>query len=353
MRETSEWLDRGLRAVLGLPGLALETLDGRRVHPDTEAAEQVFPSIRREARHPEAYLALEAGLHYHHHGERLLAYQHRGRTAFGVGGLNVPPEDREAVLRSFSDDTSRAGMVRQLMFPLRSEELASARSAGFAPVQVGVEGWLALPTLTFAGKRFATVRQMRNRARRRGVRWQEVRPESCRTELEAIHDAWLASKRPSWRMKLLVGSPSLEQPFDRRYVVARTSDRIEAFVTVLPGAAGEWGIDVMCRRPDAVAGAMDGLVAHVAELLRAEGQARLSLGACPMAGIPAEGPYPLLRGVFRALYGSTLGNRLFGFRSLYRFKQKFRPSWQPVFFAAAPHLGVLALYRGCRMWGLY
>ncbi|MCA9572677.1 MAG: hypothetical protein KC656_32785, partial [Myxococcales bacterium] len=76
-------------------------------------------------------------------------------------------------------------------------------------------------------------------------------------------------------------------------------------------------------------------------------------GACPMAGVPFDPRRPVLTAIFRLLYGTWLGNRVFGFRNLVRFKDKLAPRWEPVHFAARPGLGAWALYQGCRMWGLY
>ncbi len=217
---------------------------------------------------------------------------------------------------------------------------------------MGVEARLALAGLDFRGKRYETVRQLRNRARRRGVVAMEIPRGSHSEELESLHAAWLESKRPSWRMKLLVGSPGTERPFHRRYFVARTADRIEAFATLLPGAPGTWGLDVVCRRPDAVAGSVERMLLHAIGTLQLEGATELSLGPCPMARVPTRGDRVVLRWLFRWLFASRLGNHVFGFRNLYRFKEKFRPRWEPVYFAARPRLSAIALYRGCRMWGL-
>jgi lysylphosphatidylglycerol synthetase-like protein (DUF2156 family) len=334
----------------------LERLDGG--EPETQlerAPEDVFPRVRATAAHPEAYLALEPGLHYVERGELVLAWQRRGRTAFGVGGVNAPEGLQEPLLRGFREETLGRGVVRQLLFPLRAHEREAALAAGFQSLQVGVEAWLDLPDLHFRGNRFENVRQMRNRARRRGVavRERDVTQPALRAELAALHDAWLESKRPSWRMKLLVGSPALEQPFDRRYFVAETDGRVEGFVTVVPADDGRWGVDVMCRRPDAVPGTMELMLVEVVAALRGEGARALSLGPCPMAGVARDGAYPLLRWIFDLLFRSQLGNRIFGFRALYAFKSKFRPRWEPVYLAASPSLGWVTLYRGCRMWGLY
>jgi lysylphosphatidylglycerol synthetase-like protein (DUF2156 family) len=97
---------------------------------------------------------------------------------------------------------------------------------------------------------------------------------------------------------------------------------------------------------------MDHLLATAAERLRDEGATTLSLGACPMAGIPHTDRGWLPR-LFRLLYASRAGNRLFGFQSLHHFKAKFRPRWEPLYLAASPRPGAWSLYVGCRMWGLY
>lgn len=353
MSVLAEPLDRLLRALMRVPGAVLDVVDGRVVVPEGPGPVDVYDDVRATARHPESRLALEPDLHYTRNGRQVLAWQHRGRTSFAVGGLNADPAQRDSLLRVHLVQTARLGIARQLLFPVRADELDAVRARGFSAVRVGVEAVVDLDDFTLRGGRFADVRQMVRRATRRGVWTEEVSPAQHADELHRIHADWLHSKRPSWRMKLLVGSPSLDRPFDRRYVIARTERRIEAFCTLLPSRPGVWGLDVMCRRPDAVAGSMERLLSDVALQLREEGASTLSLGANPMAGVPRGGDHPLLHGIFRLLYHNPLGDRVFGFRRLHQFKSKFRPREEPLWFAARPGLGVMALYRGCRMWGLY
>ena len=316
--------------------------------------ERLFVRVQRSARHPESRLALEPEMHHvvvdTTETELVLAYQLRGRTAFAVGGLNAPPQHRTKLLRAY---TALPGVRRSLLFPLRKRELPAAIATGFSPIQVGVEAVLDLPDLTFKGGAFRTVRNMRNRATRRGAVIREVDPRAHRDELERVHATWLQGKRPSWRMKLLVGSPCLENPHDRRFLAAFVEQRLVAYITLLPGGPGQWGLDIMAQTPDAPSGTMDLLLASATELLGGEGAKTLSLGACPMAGVPLTGKGWLMRRIFYVLYYSSVGNRLFGFRRLHHFKNKFRPRWVPVYLAASPRLGVWTLYLGCRMWGLY
>jgi len=344
--------DRWLRRALAAPGWLLDKVEPLPSPPERGALapSAVYERVRSTARWPEAHLALEPDLHYHLLNGDVLAYQVRRGTAFAIGGLNSA--DPAALLGSFAAEARQRGLRRLLVFPVRAQERAAAATAGFHSVQVGVEAWLDLADLTFRGRAYESVRQMRNRAARKGVvvAMGGV-PEEGADELQQIHGAWLASKRPAWRMKLLVGSPGLQAPFDRRYVVARSDHRVEAFLTLIPGASGQWGVDVMCRRPDAIAGVVEAMIVHSVEALRSEGAHTLSLGPCPMAGVDAG--ERRLETVFRGLYQSGVGNRVFGFQSLHRFKQKFRPRWEPVYFASSPRLGLFSLYAGCRMWGLY
>ena len=86
--------------------------------------------------------------------------------------------------------------------------------------------------------------------------------------------------------------------------------------------------------------------------LRSEGVTTLSLGPCPMAGLEAIARPNILHRIFQLLYRTSWGNRIFGFRGLVSFKNKFRPRWEPIFIAATPRVSVLTLYMGCRMWRL-
>ena len=98
---------------------------------------------------------------------------------------------------------------------------------------------------------------------------------------------------------------------------------------------------------------MELMIRQISDILRSEGASELCMGPCPMAEVAFDANRRLLSWAFHFLYTSRIGNQIFGFRSLYRFKDKFRPEWRPVYFAASPRLGFLELYLGCRMWGLY
>lgn len=319
--------------------------------PDDTLAELVARSPRANG-----YLSLEPGLHRYTGRDGAVTWAAGRRTAFAVGGLHVNG-DLGTLASDFRESLRGHGFRRALVFPVAEDERAGLVAARFESLMVGVEAFVDAADFTLAGKRFADLRQMTNRAANRHKVTVGERTASAMQQAREVYPQWLAERQVGHRMRLLIGTPSFDRPFARRYFVASVGDEPVAFVTLTPGWGGDaWGVDVMARAPSAPAGAMELLLTRAMQTLFSEGIARVSLGACPMAdaGIQPTGrDRRVLRWLFRWLYRSRLGNRFFPFRSLTAFKSKFAPRWEPVYIGGWPSIGPWSLYVGCRMWGLF
>lgn len=323
------------------------------------------PDLDDIARHAQrsnranGYLSVDSELRAFRCDSGVVTFATSGRTAFVVGGphTNTEAGETSALLKQFREAAESCGYRRILLFPILAAERDAAHNAGFDTVVTGVEAFVDLEEFTLAGKNFADLRQMRNRAKKRyDASVVELYPDANRVELERVYQTWLSERPTRHRMTLVVGKPEFEKPRGRRYFGVKTGDHLEAFITLVPCFDGRgWGVDVMAR-PDATpAGAMDLLISEAAKLVRDEGAELFSIGACPMAITEAGGrrEHPLIRMVFRTLYSTRLGNRLFNFRSLHRYKMKFNPRWESVYMATWPRVSVFSLYVGCGMWGLF
>ena len=299
---------------------------------------------------PEGWLALQAGLGTVGDERAWASFASLGTTALSVGGVHGT--DRGQAFRRFRAATSALGFRRQAVYPLRRPDEAAAQAAGFVTLPIGVESWVELDGFTLRGKRYADLRQMRNRARNRGIVVEEVDPGRWKGPLEAAWQAFLEGRREPWRVRWLSGAPDIETPRGRRFFVAHYDREVQAFCTVLPGPEGDAVLDVMCRRPCAQPGSMEALLVGILEACRAQGLRRVSLGPCPLAGNAAQSETGLLGWAFRWAWRSRLGNRWFGFRRLAAFKDKFRPSNEPVQLALAPQVSPLDLYFVARIWAL-
>ena len=344
--------------MLDLPGRFVQAVS-RRPGP-LPAAELTHGELARTvvaSPRANAYLSLEPGLHPWKSEDGVLTWAAAGKVAFVVGGVHGQGDPRQ-LLRAFYADACAAGFRQVLLFPVSADERAVVADAGFGSLMVGAEAFVDPTTFSMSGKAKADLRQMVNRATKRyGLRADELCPEGAAADVGPVYRDWLADRKTGHQMLLLVGRPAFGRPEGRRYFAVHDADGAPTALVVLTPAwsGGGYGVDVMAREPDGPAGAMDLLLTHVIRVLADEGVHTLSLGASPMAERcdPPADDSRLLRPAFRFLYRSSLGNRLFGFESLARYKDKFDPHWEPVYFGGAPSCGVRALYAGCRMWGLF
>ncbi|MEM6928920.1 MAG: phosphatidylglycerol lysyltransferase domain-containing protein, partial [Myxococcota bacterium] len=228
----------------------------------------------------------------------------------------------------------------------------AARAAGFGMRPVGIEAWVDLPGFDLRGKRFADLRQMRNRAAQRGVTIEEARGDAWQGRVVETWQSFLAGRRVPWQVRWLSGGPPAEGSRVRRTFVAHRDGVVQAFCTLLPGSAASVAFDVMCRHPAALPGSMEGLLVAVLQRLRDEGVETASLGPCPLAGGAAAAFGGPLGWALRWAWGAELGDRWFGFRRLAAFKNKFRPRSEVVHLGLAPRFSGVALYRMARIWAL-
>ncbi len=343
-----------VRRLLAAPARAIDALTAAPAFPHTPVAVR-HARLVSGPRSPEGWLALQPGLATVGDAEAWTSFAAKGATALAVGGVHGA--DRAAAYRRFREQTAILGYRRQAVYPVRAADRAAADAAGFARLPVGTEAWVALGDFTLRGKRFADLRQMRNRARNHGVVVHEVDAEAWHAPLQACWRAFLAARRDPWQIRWLSGAPVLRAPWGRRTFVATVPrdlphGDVQAFCTVLPGPAGRASLDVMCRSPHALPGSMEALLVGVLQQLADEGLADVSLGPCPLAGSRAQAAPGVLGAIFRWAWGSRLGDRWFGFARLAAFKNKLRPTHEPVELAVAPRITPLSAYLVARIWAL-
>ena len=322
------------------------------------AATRDLPRVSIAERHrrlvartpPEGWLALQPGLATVGDAEIWTSFVAQGATALAVGGVHGA--DRRAAHARFREETSRLGITRQAVYPVRGPDLDAAREAGFEVRPIGVEAWVDLEGFTLRGKPFADLRQMRNRAQKRGVVVQEVDPVAWRRPLEAAWRGFLGAREVPWQVRWLSGGPVYDRAWGHRTFVAHRNGQVHAFCTVLPGPEGTASLDVMCRDPGAIPGSMEALLVAMLLQLREEGLVSVSLGPCPLAEGTAEQVTGLFGWGARWAWRSAWAGRWFGFRRLAAFKEKFRPRYEKVHLGVAPGWTLWSLYLVARIWAL-
>lgn len=350
-----------LQWALSVPGAAADRFARAPRLPSSPLSADDAAALCARSHRANSYLCLEPGARIVGDAAGFAGAFSWRRTAFITGGWHGD-EPAQQSIRGVKNLVLSAGFRRILAFPVSRADVAAYREEGYACRHVGSEPMVDLQQYSFAGRAKGDIRTMARRSERGGASFVERDPADAAIVWADVWRRWIRTRggRP---MRVVVGSPCFDQPQGRRYVGAidRRTGAGLAFVTLTPGWADAqgvprgWGIDVMARVPEAPPGTMELIWTTVIRTLAAEGADWLSLGSCPMSerAAPLAADPEGLRPLFRYLYGSGLGNRLFRFRHLERFKAKFVPRWEPVYMAGWPSLGPWSLYQGCRMWGLF
>jgi phosphatidylglycerol lysyltransferase len=301
-------------------------------------------------------------------GRSFIAYRVSSSVALTVGGPVGPEEEVEDVVDGFAAFCAQLGWIPcfySVADPVR--QLTGRR--GWGHVQVAEETVLDLHGLSFSGKKFQDVRTALNRADRDGIRaeWYShvSAPRSIIKQIRAIDEEWVADRGLPEMGFTLGGLTELADPQVRILAAVDGEDRVHGVCSWLPvyrqGRIAGWTLDYMRRLGNGFRPTMEFLIASAALQLKAEGYGFISLSGAPLARTypahtndgsaaggrdgtaadPSSGA-PMLDSFLDRL-GSVL-EPVYSFRSLMAFKDKFQPSYQPLFLAypdsaALPRIG--------------
>lgn len=300
----------------------------------------------------------------------LVTYRVVNRVAVVLGDPLCAPHAVEEVIRSFLT-FCRAHRWSVAFYQTRPDYLATYRALNLHAFKIGEEAMLFPQMFTLRGSALANVRTSCRRAEREGVQlqWYEgVLPATVMQQLADISDAWLERKggRRTEETGFSMGRlyelqtharradqiADLVHPFPALPLVTGValtrSGQACAFVTFTPlygAATGEvgtdqswgWALDLMRRTADAPPGVMDLLLVRTIGRFQEYGAHRVSLGLVALADSRQE-----LSPIWQHLADvATWQMALFEHRqTLFRFKQKFDPSWEGRYLVASSRLAL-------------
>jgi len=214
---------------------------------------------------------------------------------------------------------------------------------GLSLLKLGEEARIPLPRFSLESAEHASLRRARSRVLRAGGGFEIIpQTEVARVvpDLRRVSDSWLAEK--TTREKGFSNAA-----FSEEYVaefpaaVVRCEGQIVAFANLWLGAANEeLSVDLMRFVPTAPPGVMDYLFTELLLWGQSRGYRWFNLGMAPLAGLDLERDAPLWGRVATFIFRH--GEHFYNFQGLRRYKEKFRPEWEPRFLASP---GGLALPR--------
>ncbi|HET7753767.1 MAG TPA: bifunctional lysylphosphatidylglycerol flippase/synthetase MprF [Anaeromyxobacteraceae bacterium] len=219
---------------------------------------------------------------------------------------------------------------------------------GLALIKLGEEASVSLPEFALDQPGRRALRQAHARAGRDGLAFEIVAREgvpAIMAELEAISEAWLASK--STREKgFSLGFFSPEYLAECPIALVRLAGRPIAFANLwAPSQAREeLSIDLMRHDPAAPGSTMDFMFVEVMLWGRAQGYQRFNLGMAPFSGLRDRALAPLWSRIGARLF--RYGEHFYNFQGLRHYKEKFAPDWSPRYLAAPSGLALPRVVAG-------
>jgi len=244
------------------------------------------------------------------------------------------PEAFESVILAFRDHADMYGFT-PCFYEVGQARVHLYHDAGFKLFKLGESAVVDLAEFTTGGKRGEPLRSSANRARRAGARFELLEQpldDALWPQLKAVSDDWLAA----------VGSAEkgfslgfYDQAYLRRSAIGviLLGRQVVAFANLMPdyGAQRMLSIDLMRYSAEAPAGTMDMLLTELLLHAKNAGYRRFDLGMAPLGGVglsryahPGE---RLAHLVFEH------GNRLYHYKGLRSYKEKFHPEWHSVYLA--------------------
>ena len=293
------------------------------------------------SQNPCSYLALEddKSLYFGHSVEGVIPYGTVGDTIVVNGDPVCRDEDFPKLLSEFKEFCQNS--AHNIFFlGLTDYYLSEYEKQGFGYVKSGEEARFHLKDYEISGKKGAKMRMNINHATKAGVTVHEYkvleeRDPAMDREFDRITDEWLEGKK-SGLLQFTMGTVGLDNPMDKRYFYALNAEqKMVAFIVFVPflGKNG-YMADVTRHGKGAPGGVMEKIIYEAFLVFKEEGVEYGSLGVAPLAGLDVKSKNPiehLLQFVYDHL------NDCYGFRDLYRAKEKYSPTeWVPSYYAYLP-----------------
>lgn len=276
-------------------------------------------------------------------GRSFLMYGVQGRSWVALGGPVGAAEERLELLWRFRERCDQWG-GRPVFYEIGPEMMPDLVELGLAFFKLGEQAYVDLGEFGLEGRSRSGLRYTFRKARKEGSSFAVVEPAGVPAlmgELEAVSNAWLASKSAAEK------SFSLGR-FRRDYIAAlpvatvRHGGRIVAFANLWPSAdRHELSVDLMRYGPDAPRDVMEHLFIEIMLWGKAEGYRRFDLGMAPLAGLDSRKLAPLWARAAALLY--RYGEDYYNFEGLRRYKNKFKPAWEARYLAVPGGLALPAV----------
>ncbi|MGG6311380.1 phosphatidylglycerol lysyltransferase domain-containing protein [Paenibacillus macerans] len=284
--------------------------------------------------------------------EACLAYRRAGNRCIVLGDPLGQPEAIPRVIAQFTDSCRVNGHI-PVFYQAKASLLPLYRQFGFDCLKIGEEAQVHLPEFHLSGKAWLKLRNRMSKLQRTGFSFDVLLPpyeDRLLDRLQAVSEEWLGQRKEK---SFSVGAFSRD--YVNRFPVAvllGPDGECEAFASLggdlpmsptvrqKPAVARQMTVDLMRYTKACPHGAMDVLFASLFLWAKERQYDYCSLGVAPLANAL---DLPMAKWIYK------YGNRIYNFKGLYDYKNKFAPVWRDVYLVYPPSAMPLTLALLIRM----
>lgn len=296
---------------------------------------EVEEILHKHGDSPEDFFKLwpeDKSYYFSHSRQAFIAYRVAAGVAIILNDPVGPAHELPSLLKEFIEFSTANGWTSAFV-DVPASAMYLFKPFNLRDLKIGEDAIVDLENFATEVATNKHFRHISNRFEREGYAMELHQPPHDRlllNEIQRVSDEWLELPGREERGFAL-------GYFNRRYLqtmplylVRNDSGQIVAFANRIPSYHSPiTTIDLMRHSGDAAPNTMDYLFMQIMLQLHQEGAKQFSLGLAPLSGMgEGDGRSPEER-LLGYLYRS--GGRLFSFKGLRQFKNKFEPEWQEKF----------------------
>ena len=219
-----------------------------------------------------------------------------------------------------------------IFYEINEDYLPAYHENGFKFLKLGEEALMDLSEFTLVGKKYAQLRTIKNKMNRGEFTFEllstPLNPEVM-VQLKIISDAWLEGRKEK---EFSLGS------FNEDYInlapvaIIKQNETIIGFATIMPMYDEDFvSIDLMRLIPNPPNGAMDALFVGIIEWAIEQGYKHFVLGKAPLSNVGYAQFSSKKEKLVKYIY--QYGNKIYSFKGLRRYKEKYHPKWKGIYLA--------------------
>jgi phosphatidylglycerol lysyltransferase len=342
-----EKASRALRATVGASLFAgavalwqlLRPASGRCALPTADDLRTAALIVRTQAR-SDAMLAMmgDKSFVFSPSRQAFLMYAKRGRSWVALHDPVGPCTEWPGLIAQFVL-LAHAHGGRAAFYQVRPDALPLYLDAGLKLMKLGEEACILLDAFALDGPQRTNLRYALKRGERDGLSAEVIGPPDIPAllpTLQMISDAWMRGRHRGEK-SFSVAAFDAAHLLTQSVMLVRQNGTPIAFATFMTTDLHTEATVGVMRHAGASPYAMEYLFTKLALHLKQQGFRSLSLGMAPLSGLA---PTPLAATWHQLAHLLwRFGGRLYNFRGLRTFKNKFNPDWQPRYLAASGTLG--------------